>query len=235
MTITSNNFDIYSVVNKASAKDRATIFFDELLRMAICGNQKFNDQEREAIAGSFKTNEEKNLFNLMLHRCVYSIMSISQAEKSIENGKYFETIARVAFSAMSDQCLIDDLVSNALKEIEKGKLVSDKKAARKIFDHLKKQIRQMCLLDFGDKVVKNLVDKVYNRDGEEKDANFYEEKFFQFFKDTINAKANTANEFLKIFQGFYKDFDIKFDVIDNKIKNLEIEIDSLRKFCECIV
>ncbi len=49
----TTNFDIYNIINKASGKDRAIIFFDELLNMSICNKGKFSDAEMESLSKSF--------------------------------------------------------------------------------------------------------------------------------------------------------------------------------------
>ncbi len=59
--------------------------------------------------------------------------------------------------------------------------------------------------------------------------------FTRISHEEKESDVNIALAILEDIPRLFKDFDIKFDVIDNKIKNLETEIDNLRKFCECIV
>ncbi len=92
------------------------------------------------------------------------------------------------------------------------------------------RIEQMCFIAFGDSQVKKLVDEFYNAEKEEKDWDFYEEKFVKFFTDHIAYKINNANEILKQLKSYYVDFEVKFEVIENKIGQLEKRIENFRTF-----
>lgn len=230
MTISSNNFDIYSITNKASAKDKATIFFDEVLTMSIAHKRKFNDQEMEALRDSFKGNQEADLFNTSLHNCLCINLLISQIEKIISDTNHIETSLRITLSAIDDNDLVSWLISDSLKEAEKSGCFSNKKEAKKIFNNLKDKIQKLCSMSIGNVVVKKLVKEVYQLDDEEKDQDFYNEKFLQFFRNAIATKADTANKFLDVLKDFYAKSDAKFEVVDGKIKDLEEKIGNLRKF-----
>jgi hypothetical protein len=226
--MTSNNFDIYSLANKASAKDRATIYFDEVFSMIIKGKRKFNDGEMEALRNSFRGNEEANLFNTSLHNCICTNLFISQIEKILADANHIETTLRLTISAMGDTVLVSDLVLESLKEAEKSNCISNKKVARKIFKELKDKIQTLCSMSFGEQAVKELVDRFYNQNQEEQEPEFYLNNFMKFFKEAIARKADMASLFLDNLKYFYEKSEKNFDVVDGKIKNLEEEIENLK-------
>jgi 6-pyruvoyl-tetrahydropterin synthase len=234
MTIPSNNFDIYNVINKASAQDKATIFFDGLLRLSISNKESLNTQELEALGDSFQTNEERHLFDRLMHQCSYCIMSIFQIEKYIAVADFFECQVKLCRCEQDDKYFVEYVISDSLKELENGKYVSDKKEVRKIFKKLQNRIKDHSFLNISEKSIKRLVDGFYNPKDEEKEPDFYEEKFWQFFKDQINNKADIAQQLIGQFQDSYKDFDNKFEPVDKKLKRLEEKIKKLKNYANII-
>ena len=231
MTITGNNFDIYNIANKASAPDRVTIFFDEIFAMSINYKRKFDDQQMEALRDSFRGNQEASVFNTSLHNCLCINLFISQIEKIITDAKHIETTLRLTASSIDDKYLLDWLMSETLKEIEKNKIITNKKEIKKIFNGFKNKVQKLCLISLGDDVIKSFVEKTYNL-GDEEDCDSYNKKFLQFFRSAVAKKAETASKYLDILKDFYAKSDAKFEVVDGKIKDLEGEIVSMGKFAK---
>ena len=113
----NNKFDINSVIHKADAKDRAIIFFDEILNGLIQGKRKFSEAQIESLSNSFKSNCEKDLFNDIQHNSLYSLFSISQVEKEIMSIQYLTTYLKFYNSSQNDKSFIDYLISKTSKDL----------------------------------------------------------------------------------------------------------------------
>lgn len=219
---------MYNVINKSSIEDRATIFFDEILRMAILGKRKFSDNEIDAMSESFKGCGNVNLFNHLLHHCIMAVSIISQTENIILKAEFLLTHMRFHFMFEDDQMMIEALITKASKEIESGILAADKKKVKKIFANLKKSVNDSCFLLVSDSSKKRLVESINGKEDAEKDSDFYDEMYIRFFLDQINEKANYAGEFLKSLKEIDEKLKIKFAVIKEKIEGLESKIDILK-------
>ena len=122
-------------------------------------------------------------------------------------------------------------MSETLKEIEKNKIIANKKEIKKIFNGFKNKVQKLRLISLGDDVIKSFVEKTYNL-GDEEDCDSYNKKFLQFFRSAVAKKAETASKYLDILKDFYAKSDAKFEVVDGKIKDLEGEIVSMGKFAK---
>jgi hypothetical protein len=244
----NNRFDINSIINKADAKDRAIIFFDEILNGLIQGKRKFSETQIESLSNSFKGNFEKDLFNDIQHNSLYSLFIISQVEKEIMSIEYLTAYLRFYNSSQNDKSFINYLISKSSEDFMENKNISDKKQIKNIFNELSKQVNDMCFISFGDDIIKKFVEKNYtkNEDSandnyeiknkiesknlEEKSSDLYHKKFFDLFTNSIENKTNSAKEILNEFKNNYKEFKFKFEAIESKINDLEERILDFEKF-----
>ncbi|MBU6339156.1 MAG: hypothetical protein KGQ36_04190 [Rickettsiales bacterium] len=228
----TTNFDIYSIINKADGKDRAIIFFDELLNMSIYNKSKFSDAEMESLSNSFKSNVDIDLFNNLQHNSLYCLLTIAQVEKEILRAEYLTTYLRFYNSSQNDKCFIDYLFSETSKDLQKNKIASDKKHIKKVFKELLEQTNKMCFLSFSDDFIKKFIDKANNNknseDLEEQDSNYYQEEFAKFLIKAIAAKTKLAQNFLDQLKSKCAEFEFKFEVVESKIKDLETELEKYK-------
>lgn len=227
-----NNFDIYSIINKSSSKDRIIIYFDEILNMSILCKRKFSDTEFEALSKSFKTNNEANLFNVALQRTMYWLLTIVEVEKEILKVEYFATHLRSYFLTVDDKFLINTMISGTSKDLQKNRNTADKKQIKAAFKIMSDRINQLCFIGFGDNIIKKFVDGLNNQEKEEGDQDYYTEKFTKFFTDQMAYNTNNASEFLKQLKSNYAEFEIKFEVVENKIRDLESKLEKHKLFQE---
>ena len=220
---------MYSVINKSGIEDRATIYFDELLRMSILGQRKLNDNELDAMSESFKSCGDVNLFNHLLHNCIMAISVISQIENIILKAEFLLTHLRFHFTLEDDKMMVDNLISKALKEIEVVNCGADKKKVKKVFSNLKKSVNESCFLLVSNGAKKRLVESTHDLKEEEGGENFYDEMYLRFFMKKIGEKADSAAEFLKSLKAIDEKLKIKFEVIKNKIEEIEGKIEILKK------
>ena len=193
--MTNSNFDIHNLINKADTKDRAVIFFDELLNMSILSKRKFSDTEIDALSDSFRGNGDANLFNTLLQQCMYSLLMIAQVEKEILKIEFIATHLRFYFLTTDDRFLIETLISGTSKDLQKNKTASDKKEIMKAFKFISDRIEQMCFLAFGENAIKKLVDNLYNSEKEERDWDFYEEMFVKFLQIKSPTESTVPRSF----------------------------------------
>lgn len=254
----NNNFDINKIINKAEAKDRVIIFFDEILNGLIQGKRKFSETQIESLSNSFKNNFEKDLFNDIQHDSLYLLFSIAQIEKEIFSIEYLSTFLRFYNSSQDDKFCIDYLISKSLEKLKDSKNIYDEKLIKTIFKELSQQINKMCFLSFGDEIIKKFVKKKFtqkeeletptkdfkdeevNLEDDEnkiKDAenNFYHQEFMNLFTNSIKSKTNLIRELLNELKKNYQDFELKFESIEIKIKELEERIERFEKSYKFII
>ncbi len=94
---------------------------------------------------------------------------------------------------------------------------------------MSERINQLCFISFGDNVIKKFVDGL-NKQEKEGDQDYYTEKFTKFFADQMAYNINNANEFLKQLKNNYAEFEVKFEVAENKIKELESKLEKYKLF-----
>lgn len=226
----TSNLDIYSIINKSSSRDRVIIYFDEILTMSILGKRKFNDTQFEELSHSFKSNQDANLFNTALQRSMYWLLTIVEVEKEMLKVEYFSTHLRSYFLAVDDKFLINAMISGTSKDLQKNRNAADKKQIKAAFKSMSERINQLCFISFVDNVIKKFVDGLGNQEGMEKDQDYYEENFTKFFTDQMAYNLNNANEFLKQLKNNYAEFEVKFEVVENKIKDLENKLEKYKLF-----
>ncbi len=226
--MTNNNFNILDIINKASAKDRAIIYFDELFNMSILCKRKFTDDEMEALYSSFKTNAENNMFNSLLCRCAYLNLLISQIDHVLTKVELMQAHSRYYFSILDNKYSIEAIISNAARDAKKGGLLADKKVITKMCNSIVKQINDFCLTVVSDKVVKDMVEELYQQSWDGEDQDFYEEKLQQYFDECIDVKATEASATLDLLKKHYNDSGAKFEVVDDKIESVERKIKNVK-------
>lgn len=244
----NNYFDINKIINKGEAKDRVIIFFDEVLNGLIQGKRKFSETQIESLSNSFKSNLEKDLFNGIQHDSLYLLFSIAQIEKEIFRIEYLSTFLRFYNSSQDDKCFIDYLIAKSLEKLKDGKNIYDEKLIKTLFKELSKQINEMCFLSFGDEIIKKFIEKKSpkneepnnlnsnkdfedDKNFEETENNFYHQKFANLFTNSIKSRTDSTRELLTTLKKNYQDFELKFESIEIKIKELEEVIEGFEKTC----
>jgi hypothetical protein len=158
----------------------------------------------------------------------HTSLLICQIENIIAKTQHFETLYRLTNSSMEDSLMINGVLSEAFKQIEHNKCIANKKEVRKILNNLKDTIQQLSLTSLNNIMVRKLVDEIYNPNNEEQSQDFYSNKFKEFVDDTLEIKANSANEILEYLKSFYADFEIEFEVVEDKIKELGGGVERLK-------
>jgi hypothetical protein len=221
--MTNANFDIYKIINGASTKDKVAIYCDDLLNGCILYERKFDDEQLNALVESFKNNTEIHYFNTTIQRCTYILLLIADIEKEILQAEFIMAHLRFYMVSDDDKLMVDAFISRAADNL-KG-IVSDKKELKKVFKNLSSMIGEMCFLSFSDKAIERFIGKVSNIDNKENLG----DKLIQYFVKQISYRIEVATGFIDLLKKSYENFDIKFEVIDCRIKKFEDKMRILKE------
>lgn len=222
------NFNINNIIKNSDPNQRAMILFDAISKEVILGVRTLEDNEKEILSETFKTNHEVDIYNKYYKFYNQMIIAILEIDKAVSKIEYFKCLLLNIIQDFEEKDRVVDQMMEVFDKVLEDGLIDDSKK--------KEFITRMVMLiaNVEDKTKYDFLHKFFKL--ENKNDKESQIEVFQNFAKIIRNKIKLDLESILFCQGFlrekYQNFDIKFSAIDDKILMVDKDIEKTKDFID---